>query len=170
MFDCGVDHDAQFRPVTAPVLPENPTLPEGEAVAILDAQGEAVTTLSLTEGTKTSISAWPAADADSYQWQVCYNNANDLWANIYGADEKGLLVSPAMFIHLIDYYGQTAVRCVATLGDETLVSDPIPVTVEEAVPVEALAFFAAPRLNSTPPAAGASDRCRGDPLQHHRPV
>lgn len=142
-YDCGIQHEDEYKPDTTPAIPSNPELIPDEAVTVVDEQGNAISTLSLEEGRKTSISAWPAADTDSYQWQVRYNNSNDLWVNIAGATGKGILVSPAMFLNIIDYQGSTAIRCVATSGDEVQISDAIPVIVEEAVPPQEMMMFAA---------------------------
>lgn len=146
-YDCGKDHQDyvdEFVPPVAPVIPENPELTEGAEVSIVNEYGEALTDgLSLMEGTKSSISAWSKAGENvSYQWQVCYNNANQHWVDIWGATEKGLLVSPAMFLNIIDYYGETYVRCVTTTaGGETQISEALPVTVEEAVPQQSVMLY-----------------------------
>ncbi|MBR4289254.1 MAG: InlB B-repeat-containing protein [Oscillospiraceae bacterium] len=147
-YDCGMEHEDEYKPDTAPVIPANPTMTPGAEVSLVDEYGDPVTDegFILIEGMKSSLSAWTDLAGDvSYQWQVCYNNANDLWVNIADETGKGILVSPAMFLSIIDYYGSTYVRCVATVGGETKVSDPIPVIVEEAVPQEQMIFAAAPR-------------------------
>ena len=154
-YDCGLEHEDLFAPITAPVIPENPQL-SGDAVSIVDGDGNDVTGgLRLAEGTKTSISAWPAGSASSYQWQICVNNADQRWIDIYGATSKGLLVSPAMFRRMIDYYGKTYVRCVTTSGENTLTSAAIPVIVEEAVPPQEkmMMFASRPASYAAAPAA-----------------
>ena len=159
-YDCGIEHVDEYKPDTTPVIPENPTMTPGAEVSIVDEYGDAVTEdgLFLIEGMKSSISAWPAGGADSYQWQVRYNNANDLWADIQGETGRGILVSPAMFMGVIDHQGSTAIRCVATSGAETKVSAAIPVIVEEAVPMEKVAMFAAaPRSGSTGDATATAE-------------
>jgi len=142
-YDCGMEHEDEYKPDTAPVIPNNPTLTPNADVSIVDEYGDAVTAegLFLEDGTKTSISAWPIGEADSYQWQICYNNANDLWANIQGETGKGILISPAMFLNIISYQGTAAIRCVATVGGETKVSASIPVTVMEVVPQQEIMMF-----------------------------
>ena len=155
-FDCGIQHEDLYKPDATPVIPENPTMTPGADVSIVDENGDAVTEdgLRLVEGMKSSISAWPDGGADSYRWQVRYNNANDLWTDIQGETGKGILVSPAMFLALIDYQGTTAIRCVATSGAETKVSAAIPVIVEEAVPAERASMLAeSPRSGSSGDAA-----------------
>ena len=155
--DCEIEHEDLYTPETEPIIPENPTLPEGEAVSVVDEFGDSVSEgIYLGEGEKASFSAW-ADDASSYQWQVCYNNANDLWIDIYGANEKGILVSPAMFLNIINYQGETYLRCVVTTGEETVIGEAIPVTVLEAVPVEAAPMMYAARNISE----GSSDQNNG---------
>jgi len=138
-YDCGKTHEDPFKPATAPVIPSNPTLTPGAEVSVVDGAGNAVTAegLVLYEGTKTSLSAWSELEGDvSYQWQVCYNNADMLWADIYGQTGKGILASPAMFLNIIDYQAITYLRCVATSGNEVRTSAAIPITVHEALPVQ----------------------------------
>ena len=147
-YDCGMEHEDEYKPDIAPVIPSNPEILAGEDVTVVDEYGEAISALSLEEGRKTSISAWPDGSADSYQWQVCINNGDMLWVDIYGATSKGLLVSPAMFLNIIDYYGETYVRCVAKVDGESKTSDPIPVTVEEAVPHERVMYATRPANDS----------------------
>jgi len=115
---------------SVPVIPENPELPEGVEVPILDENGEVITEegKQLVAGTKATLSAWSDLGEDvSYQWQVCYDVEENLWVDIYKANGKGLLVSQAMFISLADEDGQVLVRCITSDGDETSVSEPIPV-------------------------------------------
>lgn len=162
-YDCGMEHEDEYKPDTTPVIPANPQILPGEDVTVVDEFGDALTDgLVMLEGEKTSISAWPNGSADSYQWQVCINNSSMRWADIQGATSKGLLVSPAMFLSIIDYYGSTYVRCVATVGGETKVSDPIPVIVEEAVPQEQVMMFAAaPRSGNSDDAAPTAEDGNG---------
>lgn len=130
-YDCGLEHEEWDAPVTAPVIPENPTLAEGEAVSIVDAEGSPVEGLLLRQGEKTSLSAWSDLEGASYQWQVCYDSAGDLWVDIQGQTGKGILISPAMFLSILDAQGTAAVRCVMTSGEELRTSVAIPVTVGE---------------------------------------
>ena len=156
-FDCGLEHEDLFAPITAPVIPENPQL-SGDAVSIVDGDGNSVSGgLRLEDGVKSSISAWPAGGASSYQWQVCYNRGNDLWVDIQGATSKGLLVSPAMFLSIINYQGVAYVRCVATVGGETMTSAAIPVTVVEAMPPQEKMMMFAARPGAKSSAAPAAD-------------
>lgn len=132
-YDCGMTHENESKPDTVPVIPNDPTMTPGEDVSIVDEYGDAVTEagLYLAPGMRTSLSAWSdqdAADA-AYQWQIRYDEANDLWADIQGQTNKGILVSPAMFLSVIEGTGGAAIRCCVTSGDETKVSAVIPVIV-----------------------------------------
>lgn len=130
-YDCTIDHLAENQPVTDPVLPVNPTLPQDVDVAILDELGEPVTGgLALPGGCRTSISAWPAEGSDAaYQWQIRYDSKNDKWTDIQGANEQGILVSPAMFRSILELQDTTAIRCAVTAEGETRISDAIAVSV-----------------------------------------
>ena len=131
-FDCGLVHESIHPPVTRPVIPENPTLTPGAEVSVVDASGDPVTRagMAVAEGTKVSLSAWPEADGEAaYQWQIRYDEANDLWADIRGQTGKGILVSPAMFVNILRQDGSAAVRCVVSSGGEIRSSEPIPLTI-----------------------------------------
>lgn len=132
-YDCGVIHENESKPNTAPVIPNDPTMTPGEDVSIVDEYGDAVTEdgLYLAPGMRTSLSAWDdQEDADAaYQWQIRYDDANDLWVDIQGQTGKGILVSPAMFLSIIEESGSAAIRCCVTSGGETKVSATIPVAV-----------------------------------------
>lgn len=132
-YDCGLTHGDESKPNTAPVIPNDPTMTPGAEVSIVDEYGDAVTEegLYLAPGMRTSLSAWndqEAADA-AYQWQIRYDAANDLWADIQGQTDKGILVSPAMFLSIIEETGSAAIRCCVTSGGETKISETIPVAV-----------------------------------------
>lgn len=123
-------------------------------VAVVDQNGDSIAEdgLFLPQGEKITISAQGTEGQEAtYQWQICYNNANLLWADLYGATEKELSVSPAMFRNVVDYYGKSFVRCVATVGETVGVSEPVPVTLTETAP----RMFAAARSYSA--AATAAD-------------
>ena len=130
-FDCGKNHEKPVteKPITAPVIPTNPTLTEGADVSIVDAEGSPVTdTFTLYKGTRASLSAWDDLDElndVSYQWQICYDAANDLWTNIQGQTGKGIQMSPAMFAGM---QGTAYIRCVM---NGTLTSDAISVNITE---------------------------------------
>jgi len=130
-YDCGKDHLGMNKPVETPVIPTAPTLSNGAAVSIVDEAGAPVTSdgLFLSQGMRTSLSAWSSMGGGSYQWQIRYDAANDLWADIQGQTGKGILVSPAMFLSVIEARGSVAIRCVVKSGDETKTSAAIPVSV-----------------------------------------
>lgn len=133
-YDCGITHET-YTPIAAPVIPENPTLTEGEVVSIVDEYGDPVTAdegFLLAEGTKASLSAWSDLENASYQWQICYDVENDLWADIHGHNEKGILVSSAMVKSIItDAQTCAPIRCVVTSSETMETSAAIPVTIME---------------------------------------
>ncbi len=130
-YDCGIVHE-DMTPNSAPIIPDNPTMTEGAEVSIVDEYGDPVTEegFLLLEGVKSSLSAWSDLDENVfYQWQIRYDSENDLWADIQGQRGKGILLSPAMVLSIIEDQGSAAVRCTVTAGDETLTSAAIPVEV-----------------------------------------
>ena len=135
-FDCGQKHTYEnpCKPDTSPVIPENPELTEGAAVSVVDAEGKAVTTtgIRLNEGEKTSLSAWSDLEGGenvTYQWQICYDTENDLWADIKGQTGKGILISPAVVNSIIRLRGSATIRCRITSGETVQDSAGIPVEV-----------------------------------------
>lgn len=142
-YDCGLPHTEGEKPASFPVIPENPTLTEGAAVSIVDASGAPVTEegFYVPIGEKVSISAWSAAEnapGAAYRWQICYDSANDRWADIQGETGKGLLASHAMFYSIVQAQGETAIRCIITSGTEETVSQSIPIFLVEPISVAAV--------------------------------
>ena len=137
-YDCGIEHLGMNKPEQTPVIPANPTLPDDVDVSIVDEAGDLVTEtgLRLSRGMRTSLSAWSDEENASYQWQV---HVDDQWINIQGQTEKGILVSPAMFIPLIEAQGSAEIRCVITSAAGTKNSDPIPVSIQSAASVASFA-------------------------------
>lgn len=129
-YDCGIEHE-DIAPNTVPIIPDNPTMTEGAEVSIVDEYGYPVTEegFFLFEGTKSSLSAWSSVENASYQWQIRYDSENDLWADIQGQRGKGILLSPAMVLRIIEDQGCAAIRCIVTADGETLASAAIPVEV-----------------------------------------
>lgn len=127
-YDCGLEHEEMNSPLTAPVIPENPVMTEGEDVSLVDEYGNPVTAedgMILSEGMKVSLSAWSELENTSdvsWQWQICYDNEKDLWADIYGQTGKGILLSPAMIFSITGESGYAPIRCVMTTGKETQTS------------------------------------------------
>ena len=156
-YDCGIDHAADIKPAISAVIPENPTLTDGAAVSIVDEYGDPVTDegFYLAEGTKASLSAWGNLKGASYQWQICYDPANDLWVNVPGADEKGILVSTALFCSL----EEPALRCVMSSGEETKVSGSIPVVL---VDVPEVVGYTARTTSGTSSDSGQTDQEQAD--------
>ena len=152
-FDCGEKHEKQepVRPATTPVIPTNPTLTEGANVSIVDEYGDAVTEdgFILAPGMRSSLSAWSYLEDEgnvSYQWQICYDTANKLWVDIQRQTGKGMLISPAMVMSIIETEGTALIRCEVTLGNIVKYSAEIPVTVAD--DTSAMARFALPRTAS----------------------
>lgn len=153
-FDCGEKHKKPepVRPATTPVIPTNPTLTEGADVSIVDEYGDAVTEegFILAAGMRSSLSAWSDLEDEgneSYQWQICYDTENKLWADIQGQTGKGMLISPAMVMSIIETEGTALIRCEVTLGNKVKYSAEIPVTVAHSAS-PAMARFALPRVAS----------------------
>lgn len=112
-------------------------LPEeySKTVSIVDADGNPISSqgLYLAQGQSTRVAVPENFEPDAvYQWQICYNNADMLWVDLYGANEKQLRMSCAMLRNVVDYYGKTYVRCAVTVGREVRISDPVPVSVIQA--------------------------------------
>lgn len=133
--DCSTEHET-FTPATAPVIPSILSLATGADVSIVDASGNAVTEegFILAQGMQTSLSAWDTleeAEDVAYQWQICYDSVQDLWADIQGETKKGILISPAMFLSVLDEEDTALIRCVMTSGGERKVSDEIPVQIDQ---------------------------------------
>lgn len=139
-YDCGLEHEDLYTPIVTPVIPENPTLDEGKDVSILNENGQSLseTGLTVNMGSKISISAWSAqGQAEAYQWQIRYDKDRDLWVDIYAQTGKGLLVSPALFLSLLDR--EPALRCAITVDQEQTFSDPIPLALAEQITEETFA-------------------------------
>ena len=131
-YDCGETHE-NTAPDTVPVIPDAPAMTKGMAVSIVDENGYPVTEagLLLREGTKRSLSAWSGLGENVlYQWQIRYDSEHDRWADIQGQKGKGILLAPAMILSILQVQGSAAIRCVVTAGDQTMVSEAIPVGVE----------------------------------------
>ena len=145
IYDCVLEHNDPYQPYIAPVIPENPTLTPGADVSLVDEWGNPVTDSFVVQaGEKYSLSAWPALEGEvSYQWQVCYNNAQMLWVDIYGQTGKGILANASMFASLVDAQNITYLRCVTTNGSETVTSDPIAILLEKAAEQEPVAMLSA---------------------------
>ncbi|MBQ3534428.1 MAG: InlB B-repeat-containing protein [Clostridia bacterium] len=137
-YDCGLTHVDSYKPATAPVIPVEPVLTPGEDISLVDESGDPITSagLYLQAGEKISISAWAEEGlVTSRRWQIGYDDGEMHWVNIRGQTGKGILVSPAMVLSLIDIYGEAYLRCVANVGGETRASAAIPVTVMDTASV-----------------------------------
>lgn len=135
-FDCGIEHEPlpreDFTPPTAPAIPENPQLPDGYDVAIVDGSGNPVSGedgIILGWSEKSSLSAWSALDEGvSYQWQIFVDFDGGFWMDITGQTGKGLLLSRAMLMSALDSSGRTWLRCVTRNEEDILISDAVCVT------------------------------------------
>ena len=158
-FDCTEEHSDENTPnvpVTTPVIPENPQLPDGEDVSIVDAQGNSVTGgITLNPGERASFSAWSDNETGaSYQWQICYDIENDLWVDIQGQTAKGILISPAMVQSVIEATGSAVIRCEITSGETVKYSAQIPVTIAQEVTLDQVMFGLARNARAAAAAAG----------------
>ena len=149
-YDCGLTHEDVYKPVTAPVIPQDPTLTPGAEVSVVDEYGDSVADgLTLIAGTKTSISAWPnAGTGASYQWQVCVDGK---WIDIQGQNGQGMLISPAMVLSAMDG-GEAQIRCQVTVDGETKTSAFIPVSVMESIPMAAFRLASGEGARNAPAA------------------
>lgn len=130
-YDCRITHE-NTEPDTLPVIPETPVMTEGADVSVVNEKGDPVTEegFLLIEGMKSSLSAWCALGENVlYQWQIRYDNDNDLWADIAGQKGKGILITPAMILSILREQGSTAIRCAVTADGKTLTSAAIPVRI-----------------------------------------
>lgn len=121
-----------------------PGCTQGADVSVTDAYGNPVTAegFTLTAGMKSSLSAWTALAGGSYQWQICYDDANDRWADIQGQTGKGMLISPAMILSIAGENGATKIRCIVTSGDAALTSAAIPVRIAQSLETSAFSLNA----------------------------
>lgn len=133
-YDCGLTHIDTYKPATAPQIPVEPTLTPGADISLVDGDGDPITSngLTLRAGEKLSLSAWAeTGNATSYRWQVGYYDGELRWVYIKGETDKGILVSPAMFLSLMDEFGEVYLRCVAKVDGKEKASQTIPVSVME---------------------------------------
>ena len=94
-------------------------------------EGESVEKVTLPENERIKLTAEcsPTIDNVTYQWQILADIETNLWVNIYGASAQSLSLSYAMLGSLLDESGSGYVRCRATVGDNSCLSDPVCVTV-----------------------------------------
>lgn len=101
---------------------------------ILDSNGNVI---DLTEGVdvpkfgKVTMTAQSTLQGSvSYQWQICYDRAKDLWVDIYGENEASIKLSYGMVASLIDENGLVNVRCETKCASKMAYSAVIPVSVD----------------------------------------
>lgn len=124
------------------VYQDNVKSPMGESLkvhesgtnVILDSNGNVI---DLAEGVdvpkfgKVSMTAQSTLQGSvSYQWQICYDRAKDLWIDIYGENEASIKLSYGMVASLIDENGLVNVRCETKCASKTAYSAVIPVSVD----------------------------------------
>ena len=96
---------------------------------------DAVEAVELPENEKTVLTADPA-DAETYQWQIRVMESPELWVDIFGQTEAECNLSYPMVVNLLDENGQAYVRCRSVIGGETILSEPVVVTVTEPTVIE----------------------------------
>ena len=96
---------------------------------------DAVEAVELPENEKTVLTADPA-DAETYQWQIRVMESPELWVDIFGQTEAECNLSYPMVANLLDENSQAYVRCRSVIGGETILSEPVVVTVTEPTVIE----------------------------------
>lgn len=135
-YDCPIDHSHRSRltkfarsvdytessaPITSPdIIPPS----GGYGDVVISHNGVACSAITLVQGTRDSLSAW-GAYAD-YQWQIRYDEARDLWADIKGQTAQGIVLSPAMFLGA--FPGGAYIRCRMGSGEAAVYSSPVAVS------------------------------------------
>lgn len=135
-YDCPIDHSHRSRltkfarsadytessaPITSPdIIPPS----GGYGDVVISHNGVACSAITLLQGTRDSLSAW-GAYAD-YQWQIRYDEARDLWADIKEQTAQGIVLSPAMFIGA--FPGGASIRCRMGSGEAAVYSSPVAVS------------------------------------------
>ena len=65
----------------------------------------------------------------TYQWQICYDTENDLWADIYGQTDASVKITVGMLASRLDANGKAYVRCVVSDSMRSAVSSKLAITV-----------------------------------------
>lgn len=101
---------------------------EAKSVTILyrttlkDTSGNTVNTaIQLLQYNKTSLFATSTLTGEvTYQWQICYNRAKELFADIQGDNTPQLNITYGKIQSLIDYNNTVLVRCKISNGNDTV--------------------------------------------------
>ena len=118
-----------------PAYAFEPGLEPDVSTLALMLEEDAVEAVELPENEKTVLTADPA-DAETYQWQIRVMESPELWVDIFGQTEAECNLSYPMVVNLLDENGQAYVRCRSVIGGETILSEPVVVTVTEPTVIE----------------------------------
>ena len=118
-----------------PAYAFEPGLEPDVSTLALMLEEDAVEAVELPENEKTVLTADPA-DAETYQWQIRVMESPELWVDIFGQTEAECNLSYPMVANLLDENSQAYVRCRSVIGGETILSEPVVVTVTEPTVVE----------------------------------
>lgn len=118
-----------------PAYAFEPGLEPDVSTLALMLEEDAVEAVELPENEKTVLTADPA-DAETYQWQIRVMESPELWVDIFGQTEAECNLSYPMVVNLLDEKGQAYVRCRSVIGGETILSEPVVVTVTEPTVIE----------------------------------
>ena len=118
-----------------PAYAFEPGLEPDVSTLALMLEEDAVEAVELPENEKTVLTADPA-DAETYQWQIRVMESPELWVDIFGQTEAECNLSYPMVANLLDENGQAYVRCRSVIGGETILSEPVVVTVTEPTVIE----------------------------------
>ena len=118
-----------------PAYAFEPGLEPDVSTLALMLEEDAVEAVELPENEKTVLTADPA-DAETYQWQIRVMESPELWVDIFGQTEAECNLSYPMVVNLLDENSQAYVRCRSVIGGETILSEPVVVTVTEPTVIE----------------------------------
>ena len=88
--------------------------------------GEIVTQVVFSQDEKTEVSLQGIPEGAQLQWQIRMEEGEG-WVDITGQTESALTLSYALIANIMDQTGSTAVRCVATVSGEEIVTAPVEV-------------------------------------------
>jgi uncharacterized repeat protein (TIGR02543 family) len=95
--------------------------------------GKETYAMDLLSYEKITISADGVEEKATYQWQILHNEKEDVWIDIYDANEKDLPVTLALLGNLLRDDNTAKLRCRAYTEDYAYLTSPITVTVKEPV-------------------------------------
>ena len=105
---------------------------------VFDENGNAVeeVKISATDPVDVVVETSLQSSQINYQWQICYDVANDLWVDIDNQNAKEISLTAGMVYSLMDENNQVKVRCVTTAGSKSVISDPLIITLQVENPGE----------------------------------